>query len=139
MPLSRSEIHAVKRRGAREGGQTRITTLKGVDDQRDRGVRAQPTQRERAEEVDQVPEHDGLFDQAAAGEATDPSLQAGIVAHDFLGDRVEAFTGLHGVDHCLGAHEEEGGERVGELHDTDGTDDADEGGEVGDDGADDEG
>ena len=52
---------------------------------------------------------------------------------------VVAFAGLHRVDHCLSAHEEEGWDRVGELNDANGANNADESVEVGNDGADDEG
>lgn len=52
--------------------------------------------------------------------------------------RVVSLTWEHGVDHGLGADVQEGGEGVGELDDTDGADDADEGVEVGDHSADDE-
>ena len=61
------------------------------------------------------------------------------MAYYLVGCRVVAFAGLHCVDHCLSAHEEEGRDRVCELNDANSTDDANEGVEVRDDGANDEG
>ena len=119
------EIHAIERRSARESGKTRITRREGLDDKRDRSISAQTAQSKRAEEVDDVPEHDGLLDHRATSETADPSLHAGIVADDFVGGWVVALARLHRVDHCLGSHVQEWGEGVGELDDTDRADDAD--------------
>ena len=61
------------------------------------------------------------------------------MARGLVGDWVVALAGLHRVDHSLGAHEEEGWDRVGKLNDANGADHTDKGVEVGNHSADHEG